>query len=150
MRIRDEVEKAFKLIGCRAGSKYNTGELLVALEKAGIEWLLAYKIIEMMPIAFGRVYLKNEKLQLPQEFSFYIPGERKEIIPQSRKLTDDPVYNECFDLAEEIAQSNESSAEFLAIASESKEVKHFKKFAGKIVQTETIVFSKLDFPYVEE
>lgn len=103
-----------------------------------------------MPIAFGRVYLKNERLQLPQEFSFYVPGEGKQIILQSRKLTDDPVYNECFDLAEIIAQSNESIAEFLAVASESKEVKTFKKFAGKTVQTETIVFSKLDFPYVEE
>lgn len=90
-----------------------------ALKNANIPHSLADKLLEFMPLAFGRVFLEGMNIQFETFYLRYDPATKRE---QRRKLNDEPVYTESHWAASEIVAANAAGEAFQAVVFRSSEV----------------------------
>ena len=90
-----------------------------ALINAGISPFLTKKLLEFMPLAFGRVFLDGMGIQFDDYYVRFDPQtERK----KEMKLRDEPVYAESFWAASQIVTRQAAGEAFHAVAFRSSEL----------------------------
>ncbi len=77
-------------------------DLVDALTDIGLPLLLARRIVVFMPIAFGRIMLKELNVNVSDKYEYF---QKKGVFTdkRQRKLRDEPVFSESLKLAAEMA-----------------------------------------------
>jgi len=101
-----------------------------ALIKAGIPEELSCQLVEFLPIAFGRVFLKNMPVDLSDEYIRYVFADGEFVEKERKKLSSHPVFTEAKNIALSMAKKNRwalfkssKGEQFETIAKWSAEVK---------------------------
>ncbi len=117
VQILEAIKLAIPVFADNQNSEWH--ELEESLVKVGISPLLAIKLIEFMPLAFGRVHLEAKGFKFDDYYIRQNPNTKKEI---RKKLNDEPVYQEAFEVASYIVATNRVGEAFMAIVYRSAEL----------------------------
>jgi hypothetical protein len=143
MNLSEAIKKAVTLY---AESKYSEEDLELALKEMGISASLAHKIIEFVPLAFGRVFLNDLNVKTQEHFVRYVVSDGKTVEKQRRNLTDEPVFKETLKIASKMKGNKETGKDFVAIAFCSAEVRAVNEMELKGSKPENVV---LTAPYLQ-
>lgn len=94
-------------------------ELEAPLTKAGIDHSLSKRIIEFMPLAFGRVHMEAKGLKFDEHYIRRNPKTNEQI---QRRLMDESVYRDAYELATYIVATNRADDAFMSIVYRSAEL----------------------------
>ena len=117
MKIVEAIKIALPVFAEHKNSDWEVLE--TALIGAGIEPSLTAKLLEFMPLAFGRVFLDGMGIKFAENYTRYndLSGQSKE-----SKLLDEPVYAESFWAASQIVEYQAAGEAFNAVAFRSSEL----------------------------
>ena len=117
-----------------------------ALRNSDIPLPLAEKILEFMPLAFGRAFMNGLGVNFSNEYVRYISEDNKAIIKQRGKLINEPVFAESLKIANNLISKRIAGEDFQAIAFTSAEFNVVNEMMNKGSQPENIVLTE---PYLQ-
>jgi hypothetical protein len=144
MDISEAIEKALVVFANHENS--NDEDLEKALEKMGIPLSLAYKLSEFMPLAFGRIFMKDLGVAFQQDFVRYVISEGKIVKKHQAKLDNEVVYKEAYKIASRMFSKRISVEEFQVVAFRSAEFRVVNEMLNKGSKPENIVLTQ---PYLQ-
>ncbi len=117
-------------------------DLVNILMEVGFPLLLARRIVVFMPLAFGRIMLKELNVNVRDEYEYF---QKKGVFTDKkrRKLVDEPVYRESLKLAAKMAGKETTGQTFLAIAFRSAEVNAVNQLELQGSKPENIVLTPM-------
>lgn len=117
-------------------------DLLEVFIKKGFAPSIARKIIVFMPMAFGRIIIKDLRVETSDEFEVV---ERKDNSShkQRRKLNDVEIYRESFKMASAMSVEETMDETFLVVAYRSAEVNAVNQMKMEGVDPENTVFTSM-------
>jgi hypothetical protein len=144
MDVSEAIKKTIHIFAEHRDSHWEV--LVQAIEDSGIPVSVTAKLAEFMPLAFGRVLMKDLGISFREEYVRYVFSGGKTVVKQQRKLTDELVYRESLRIASKMEAEKIDGEEFLAVAYRSAEFNVVNDMELKGVKPENLV---LTCPYLE-
>jgi hypothetical protein len=144
MDIIEGINKAVDIFAEHKNSHWE--DLEQDFQNSGLPTSLANKLLEFMPLAFGRVFMKDLGISFRDEYVRYVVSDGKIIVKQRRKLTDELVYNESFKIASKMQTGKINGEKFLAVAFRSAEFNCVNEMELKGSKPENLVLTE---PHLE-
>lgn len=136
MELPEAIKTAFAVF---AEHQHSDDESLQqALVNAGISPGLATKLLEFMPLAFGRVFLDGMGIKFEDYYLRQNPRTKEN---QKKKLSDEVVYRESFEVASFLFTKKVAGEVFKAVAFRSSEFKGVNNAMNDGSQPENLVMS---------
>jgi hypothetical protein len=140
MEISEAVKIAAPLF--HAQKSLEDEDLVNTLTEVGVPLLLARRIVVFMPLAFGRIMLKELNVNVSDVYE-YFQKKGGFTDKKRRKLVDEPVYKESLKLAAKMAGKETTGQIFLAIAFRSAEVNAVNQMELQGSKPENIVLTPM-------
>ena len=148
MDISEGIKKALPLY---ADSQIKSEEdLESAIRNAGVPVALARKILEFVPLAFGRIFLKEMNVQLRADFVRHNIENGRIVEKQRRPLANEPVFREAFRIGSEMATNQETSQLFLKVAFWGAEMQAVNTMELKGAKPENLVLTEPSLQWRDE
>jgi hypothetical protein len=109
-----------------------------ALEDAGVSSVLTTKLLEFMPLAFGRVFMDGMGIRFED---YYLRHNSKTKKNQKKMLCDELVYRESFEVASFIIAQKMAGEAFKAVAFRSSELAAVNDLLNKGSQPGNLLMS---------
>lgn len=145
MEILEAIKTALPVFAEHKGSDEEALEQ--ALLSAGIPPALTIKLLGFMPLAFARVLMGGTGIMFQD---YYLRYNYQTIKDQKRKLMDEPVYRESFELASYIAARKMAGEAFKAVAFRSPELAAVNEGLRNGSRPERMIMSPLVIIWDEE
>lgn len=104
------------------------------------------RLLEFMPLAFGRALMKDANIGFSKEYVRYTRSGTKIIEKERRNLEDEPVYKESFKLALQMITKGIADENFKAVAHRSAELSTITEMMNKSSKAENLVLTP---PYLQ-
>jgi hypothetical protein len=148
MDIEEAIKKAVTIFAEHRDSGWEV--LVEAVENSDIPTLLAGRLLEFMPLAFGRVFMKDLGIAFREEYVRYVVSDGKIVVKQRRKLIDESVYRESFKIASKMEGTKIDGEKFLAVAFRSAEFICVNEMELKGSKPEHLVLTEPHLEWTEE
>jgi uncharacterized membrane protein len=89
-----------------------------ALKEAGIPTNLSNRLLEFMPLAFGRVFVDGMGIEFGEYYIRFNPKTNKKV---SKRLDEEPVYREAFSFASALMAQQQAGEDFMSVIFRSSE-----------------------------
>lgn len=148
MEIRKAIEKAISII--TENTEADLDELAVKISSADIPEQLTDKILEFVPLAFGRVYMRDWGTNFKDEYVRYVLEDGKPVEKQRRKLTNEPVYCEAIKIANKLNSKWKRNKTFELVAFMSSEFLGINELMNKGAKPQDIVLTNPYLPWRDD
>ena len=139
--IRECFSKAVSVFRKRTDA--DDQEIWRVLKAEGVEPQIAARLVEFVPLAYGRLLLANSGARFSNFFQRHLPdGGISEPFP----FDSDPLWNEILFLAKDDVSSGISKDEFLAVAARSAEIHAANQLLQAGSKLNNLVFTPPLFP----
>jgi hypothetical protein len=153
MSITRKIKAAVPIFVINANAEEE--KLLASLIANGIEEDFAWKLIEFLPLAFGRVLLKKWRVRTSDEYVRYTPSEEKIVENVRKKLGGEIVFSYAIFMGSEMSKRSLLSIlglslkneQFQTIAGLSVEVKAVRELIGRGSKPENLVLTPPYFQF---
>jgi hypothetical protein len=145
MEAKEAIEAALPVFEKHKNSEDDVVEQ--ALKSAGIPSQTAVRLVEFMPLAFGRVFMDGMGITFEEN---YIRLNRKTKQEKRGKLADEKFYTESLSFARQIVGQQTYSKAFQAVALRSAEVNAVNNALNNGSKPENLVLSSPVFLWEEE
>ncbi|CAN5178484.1 hypothetical protein BH20ACI1_BH20ACI1_32270 [soil metagenome] len=143
MEIKDAIKKSMKIF---ADNKGNWDLSEAAIKNSDIPLPLGEKILEFMPLAFGRAFMNDLGVGFKDEYVRYIFDDGKTVVKQRRKLKNEPVFVESLKIASEIISKRSAGKDFQSVAFTSAEFRTVNEMMNKGSEPQNLVLTE---PYLQ-
>jgi hypothetical protein len=89
-----------------------------ALKEAGIPAILANRLLEFMPLAFGRAFVDGMGIEFGEYYIRFNPKTNKKV---SKRLAEEPVYTQSFAAATSLMTQKQAGDEVMSVIVRSSE-----------------------------
>lgn len=117
-----------------------------ALRNCDIPLPLAEKILEFMPLAFGRAFMKDLGVMFKDEYVRYVHSDNKIVEKYRVRLIDEPVFRESLKIASSMVSKRIAGEDFQAIAFTSAEFRIVNEMMNKGSEPQNLVLTE---PYLQ-
>lgn len=117
-----------------------------ALLADGLRPPLAARLIEFVPLAYGRVLLTKTGARFSDSFQRKLPTG----VLQERLLSSEPVWNAALEFARRESQRDISVQDFLVVAGRSAEFQAANELLNRGSELENLVFTPYRLPWPED
>lgn len=121
--------------------------LVQALENTDIPLSLTDRLLEFMPLAFGRVFMDEMGVEFKDYYIRYDANTKRQ---QQKKLNDSPIYKDCFEVASHIVSRNMAGEAFTAVAFRSAELLAVNGLLNKGSKLNNVVLTPPYLQWLEE
>ncbi|HLM80416.1 MAG TPA: hypothetical protein VK302_07270 [Terriglobales bacterium] len=118
-------------------------EIYGELVKEGVDRRLAARLVEFVPMAYGRILLEKSGAQFSDVYHRLLPGGTR----LEHLLSSEPVWNAAFDFGRAEIADRTSAADLLAVAARSAEFDAADKMLKKGSRLQNLVFTPPLLPW---
>lgn len=147
MEVKEAIKKAMSIFAENKGD-WELSEK--ALKNSDIPLPLAEKLLEFMPLAFGRAFMKDLGVNFTDEYVRYVQEDGKIIEKQRGKLKSEPVFTESLKMASEMVSKRIAGEDCQFVAFTSAEFNAVNEAMNKGSQPQNLVFTELYLQWREE
>lgn len=138
-----QISKAVSLF--RTARSLGDEAIFRALVADRLEPRLAARLVEFVPMAYGRFLLEKSGARFSEYFQRMLPNGASE----ERRLSSEPVWNAAIAFARAEAKQGVSLQDFMAVAGRSAEFQAANKLLNQGSMLENLVFTPYLFPWSE-
>jgi hypothetical protein len=141
--LENQIRKAVAVLR----SLRNLDDLCIykALVTEGIEHPVAVRLVEFIPLAYGRFLLAKSGAKFSDYFQRRLPNG----VSEKRPLTSEPLWRAALAFARAESERGISASDFLAVAARSAEFNVANQMLNKGSKLENLVFTPYLFPWPE-